>query len=140
MSSHLSERSEQKLRRQLNYPRPAAAQPRIGLRLVGSLRDQTRRPKSRDYEEIRQRKIGMVEDVEELRPQLQIHSLEDLSVLADRKIYIPELRPIDFVSSEVAERSKRRVRERVGIQIPDRVRPDSQFELIGLTPGTTFGR
>ena len=55
----------------------------------------------------------MIEDVEKLRPQLQIHPLEELRVLADRKIYIPEMRPIDFVSSKIAERSKRRIRERI---------------------------
>jgi hypothetical protein len=111
----ICKRLEHKLSRHLDHPRPAASQPGIGLRLVGGLRDQSRRTKPRNHKEIRQSEIRMIEDVEKLRPELQIHPLEKLRIFAHREIHIPETWAIDFIPAQVAEGPRRRIHESIGI-------------------------
>src|SRR5712692_5222871 len=63
---------KRKLRRQLDHARPAAAEARIGLGLVGRLSDETLAARSRRNKEVRQSEVRVVENVEELRSQLQV--------------------------------------------------------------------
>src|SRR5215469_11019439 len=101
---HRSTISEQQLRADLNYPRAPASQPRIGLRLIWRLGDQALggrssgravRAESRTHEEVREREVWMVEDVEEFSPQLQAHVFRNAGVLRGREIQIKETRPVD---------------------------------------------
>jgi len=106
---------EGKLRRQLDYPRPAATQAGIGLSLVRSLGNYVIAAWSDG--EAGQRKVGVVEDVEEFRSQLQIQSLGDGSILRDREIQVPEMRAINGISAEVSESPIWRLRKRIAIQV-----------------------
>src|SRR4029453_6502874 len=64
----------------------------------------------------------MVKDIEELRAELQIQSVEDLGALGKRKIDVPELRPEVGVSSEVTKRAICRLLECRPVQIADKIR------------------
>src|SRR5215469_1672036 len=96
--------SEQQFRADLNYPRATASQPRIGLRLIWRLGDQALgrrssgcaiRAESRTHEEVREREVGMVKDVEEFSPKLQAHVFRNAGVLRDREIQIKKTRAVD---------------------------------------------
>src|SRR5215471_16320311 len=91
---------EHELRRQLHHPRPTATKPGIRLGLVRRLRNQPLLRRTGADEEIRQRKVGMVKNVEELSTKLELHIFKQGCILCDREIHIRESRTIDFVSTQ----------------------------------------
>src|ERR1700742_5217669 len=64
---------ESYFRAQLDYARASAAQAGIGLGLIWRLGDQTLSRRPWNHKKIRKREIRMIKDVEELRPELQVH-------------------------------------------------------------------
>src|SRR4029077_8668610 len=117
---------------QLNYPRAATAEARIGLRYVRGLRDQAHWQQClrdvsiyigrRIWGDLRaagtsvvyvsgsdvvrwQREIRVIENVEKLRAQLQIEPLANACVLDNGEIHVTEARPKDRVAAQVPESS-----------------------------------
>ena len=89
----------------------------------------------------------MVEDVEKLRPQLQVDSLRNCGVLHNSEIYIPEVRTVNCVPSqtpklpgEVGLVGDAGCENAFPFRYPIMSGDDSQLGLIGFTPGTMFGR
>jgi hypothetical protein len=119
--SILSTELKQQLHCQLNHPWPAPTQPRIRLRLIRSLCNQSLIRRSRADKKIGQRKIRMIEDVEEFRPQLQVHSIGQRRVFRQSKIHVPVMRPINHVAPQSAKSPQRRIRKRAAIEITNRV-------------------
>src|ERR1700688_3623002 len=92
---------EHHLEPELNHPRSSAAQAGIGLSDIGSLADQSLMAPSirialqvailvvtRCQIVIGQREVRMIENVEKLRPKLQVNPFPHLCVLSDGEINI----------------------------------------------------
>src|SRR5262245_31370421 len=75
--------SKDHLQRELNQSRPSIAE-RISIRHIGRAGD--RAEGGTVDRHVRQRKIGMVENVEELRAELQVHAVAHRYGLQHRKI------------------------------------------------------
>src|SRR5579864_8308794 len=88
------------LQPELQHPRTATAQARIGLRYIRRLGDHARcagrridRPIRVDARHNRiagQREIRVIEDVEELSAELHRHALRDFRRLQEREVNLPE--------------------------------------------------
>jgi len=48
-------------------------------------------------------KLGVVEDIEKLRAELQVQAVENLGAFGEREVYVPELRTEDRVPSQVSK-------------------------------------
>src|ERR1700675_2461839 len=106
---------------ELHNPRTAAAKPRIPLRHVRGLRDQPKR--GRPKRSLGKSEVGMVEQVEELGPELQKHWFPDREVLGRGKIQIAVAGTIDSVAPQIPKRIIRGLAEGIWIQISARRGP-----------------
>jgi len=98
---------------ELHYARAAAAESRIPLGHIWSLRDRSCRTGVRNLATVsvdagvdgvgRQSKVWMIEDIEELRPELQRVVLAELEILSHRKIQVAEAGAIDLVATQITE-------------------------------------
>ena len=108
---------------QLNYARAAAAETWVALGDVWGLGDDT--VANRDVFGVcskcdcpaRQREVRVIEDVKQLRAELNAHAVRKCSLLVQREIRIPIVRPVDRVSAKISERSVRRLGKRSLVQI-----------------------
>src|ERR1051326_7515568 len=79
-------------------------------------------------EVVRQIEVWMVEEVEGLGPELQIHALREMCVLHERRIHTLKSRTLDNIPSGIAERPRSRERKSRSVE-PLRRSPIRQFRL-----------
>ena len=71
----------------------------------------------------RQSEVWVIEDIEELRAELQRVMLAEQKILRDRKIQVAEARAVDLIAAQIAESAVSGLRKGEGIQIAGRRRP-----------------
>src|SRR6266481_6521759 len=103
---------------ELHDARTASPESRIPLCHVRSLRNLSER--RRPERPLGQGKIGVVEEVEEFRPELQNNRFSNRKVLGRGKIQVAETRPKDRVAPQISKRTVRRLAESSWIQISGR--------------------
>jgi hypothetical protein len=105
---------ERNLGRKLDAPRPASTEKRIAdacisrgddlVRTLLSPGEVVRRAGvSDEVWHFRIRKVGMIEQIEELRAELQVHTLAQCGVLVDREIELLKARPFQRIAGQIAE-------------------------------------
>ncbi len=67
---------------------------------------------------IRIGEVRVVENIEELTSQLHSEAFPQLEILDDREVQVDETRPVDFITSHVAESPRRgRCQNRASLNI-----------------------
>src|SRR5262249_43628998 len=105
----LSRSLKDQLQPELNHPRPSFAQARVARRYVRRFAD---RAEGRAVEvHVRQTQVGVIEQVEELRAELQRRALMKLRRFAHGKVHDMQGWPNDCIARGGAERAFDRARE-----------------------------
>src|SRR5258708_33297986 len=106
---------------ELDGARTASPESRIHLCHVRSLRNLSER--RRPERPLGKCEVGMVEQVEKLRPELQQQRFSETEVLGRGKIQIVETRSINRVAPQISNRTVRRLAETAWVQISARRYP-----------------